>query len=122
MTPGKANFDRHSGVIRSPTDLLIRPDDIVAWAQERAPDPEAFRQMAIRWFGHPENWARPFARDSTSRRAGHLGQLPHLPCAKGGRPGLLQPCRPPFLETHVPCPRPLKGFYSVFPQVGEVRF
>ncbi|MCX4429514.1 FAD-dependent oxidoreductase [Streptomyces mirabilis] len=33
--------------------LLIRPDGVVAWAEGHAPDPEAFRHTATRWFGTP---------------------------------------------------------------------
>jgi hypothetical protein len=36
--------------------LLIRPDGIVAWADDHDPDHEAFRRAATRWFGdrHPD--------------------------------------------------------------------
>ncbi|MFI7538384.1 hypothetical protein [Streptosporangium sp. NPDC049376] len=33
--------------------LLIRPDGVVAWAEDPDPDPEAFRRAATRWFGAP---------------------------------------------------------------------
>jgi 2-polyprenyl-6-methoxyphenol hydroxylase-like FAD-dependent oxidoreductase len=33
--------------------VLVRPDGVVAWADQRDPDPEAFRQAATRWFGDP---------------------------------------------------------------------
>ena len=36
------------------TALLIRPDGIVAWADDHV-DPEAFEQAATRWLGHPQN-------------------------------------------------------------------
>ncbi|MET8877888.1 FAD-dependent oxidoreductase [Nocardia sp. NPDC004604] len=35
--------------------VLIRPDGIVAWADDHGPDPEAFQQAATRWFGRPEH-------------------------------------------------------------------
>ncbi|WP_331765810.1 FAD-dependent oxidoreductase [Embleya sp. NBC_00896] len=35
--------------------LLIRPDGVVAWADDHAPDLEAFQQAANRWFGSPQN-------------------------------------------------------------------
>lgn len=35
--------------------LLIRPDGVVAWAGEHAPDRVAFERAAARWFGGPEN-------------------------------------------------------------------
>ncbi|WP_410492215.1 FAD-dependent monooxygenase [Bosea sp. 685] len=34
--------------------VLIRPDGVVAWAVEGAPDPEGAAQAASRWFGGPE--------------------------------------------------------------------
>ncbi|GII86187.1 hypothetical protein Ssi03_41770 [Sphaerisporangium siamense] len=35
--------------------LLVRPDGIVAWTDEHAPDTdhEAFRRAATHWFGDP---------------------------------------------------------------------
>ncbi|MFD5505116.1 FAD-dependent monooxygenase [Streptomyces sp. NPDC127061] len=36
------------------TELFIRPDGIVAWADTDA-NPEAFQQAATRWLGHPQN-------------------------------------------------------------------
>ncbi|WP_224280784.1 FAD-dependent oxidoreductase [Streptomyces sp. LS1784] len=36
------------------TALFIRPDGIVAWADDHA-DTEAFQQAATRWLGHPHN-------------------------------------------------------------------
>ncbi|MGW4898447.1 aromatic-ring hydroxylase C-terminal domain-containing protein [Kitasatospora sp. NPDC004240] len=36
------------------TALLIRPDGIVAWADDH-PDTEAFQQAATRWLGHPHD-------------------------------------------------------------------
>ncbi|MFJ9447860.1 hypothetical protein ACIRRH_39430 [Kitasatospora sp. NPDC101235] len=36
------------------TALFIRPDGIVAWADDHA-DTEAFQQAATRWLGHPPN-------------------------------------------------------------------
>ncbi|OLT08839.1 FAD-dependent oxidoreductase [Pseudonocardia sp. CNS-004] len=35
--------------------LLVRPDGIVTWAAEDAPDRDEFAQAAARWFGHPED-------------------------------------------------------------------
>jgi hypothetical protein len=35
--------------------LLVRPDGIVAWAAEVAPDRDEFAQAATRWFGRPVN-------------------------------------------------------------------
>lgn len=35
--------------------LLIRPDGVVAWAGEHAPDRVTFERAAARWFGSPEN-------------------------------------------------------------------
>ncbi|MFI5520007.1 FAD-dependent monooxygenase [Streptomyces platensis] len=34
---------------------LIRPDGVVAWASEPAPDRDAFEQAATQWFGRPQN-------------------------------------------------------------------
>jgi len=34
--------------------LLVRPDGIVAWASDAAPDPEQVHQAASRWFGDPD--------------------------------------------------------------------
>lgn len=34
---------------------LIRPDGVVAWTSEPAPDRDAFEQAAARWFGAPQN-------------------------------------------------------------------
>jgi 2-polyprenyl-6-methoxyphenol hydroxylase-like FAD-dependent oxidoreductase len=34
--------------------VLVRPDGVVAWAVEAAPDPEEAAQAAARWFGEPE--------------------------------------------------------------------
>jgi hypothetical protein len=34
--------------------ILVRPDGIVAWAVEAAPDPEEAAQAASRWFGETE--------------------------------------------------------------------
>jgi flavin-dependent dehydrogenase len=45
---GPARNDFRSGAV------LIRPDGIVAWAGDRAPDREAFERAAGRWFGSPE--------------------------------------------------------------------
>ncbi|MFD8686579.1 FAD-dependent oxidoreductase [Streptomyces sp. NPDC059651] len=36
------------------TALLIRPDGVVAWADEHAPDLVTFERAAARWFGGPE--------------------------------------------------------------------
>jgi aromatic ring hydroxylase-like protein len=33
--------------------MLIRPDGIVAWADDHDPDHETFRRAATRWFGDP---------------------------------------------------------------------
>jgi len=33
--------------------VLVRPDGVVAWASEGAPDPEEMAQAAARWFGEP---------------------------------------------------------------------
>jgi 2-polyprenyl-6-methoxyphenol hydroxylase-like FAD-dependent oxidoreductase len=33
--------------------LLIRPDGVVAWADEHAPDRDGFARAAARWFGNP---------------------------------------------------------------------
>ncbi|MFF3830601.1 FAD-dependent monooxygenase [Streptomyces sp. NPDC002458] len=33
--------------------VLVRPDGVVAWADDRTPDPEAFERAATRWFGAP---------------------------------------------------------------------
>jgi hypothetical protein len=35
--------------------LLIRPDGIVARADDDVPDPDTFAQAAAHWFGSPEN-------------------------------------------------------------------
>ncbi|MFG3532326.1 FAD-dependent oxidoreductase [Streptomyces sp. NPDC047917] len=35
--------------------LLIRPDGVVAWADDQALDVRAFRQAATRWFGSPQS-------------------------------------------------------------------
>ncbi|MET8746625.1 FAD-dependent oxidoreductase [Streptomyces sp. NPDC004728] len=35
--------------------LLIRPDGVVAWADDQALDLKAFHQAATRWFGNPQN-------------------------------------------------------------------
>ncbi|WP_434453338.1 hypothetical protein [Lentzea sp. E54] len=35
--------------------LLIRPDGVVAWADEDGPDRDELAQAATRWFGSPEN-------------------------------------------------------------------
>jgi hypothetical protein len=32
--------------------VLVRPDGIVAWAAERAPDPDSFERTVTRWFAH----------------------------------------------------------------------
>ncbi|WP_053655304.1 FAD-dependent monooxygenase [Streptomyces sp. MMG1121] len=45
---GPARDDLGSGAV------LVRPDGVVAWAGDRAPDREAFEQAAGRWFGAPE--------------------------------------------------------------------
>jgi hypothetical protein len=34
--------------------VLVRPDGIVAWAAEAAPDHEEASQAMSRWFGEPE--------------------------------------------------------------------
>lgn len=34
--------------------VLVRPDGTVVWADDRAPDREAFEQAAGRWFGSPQ--------------------------------------------------------------------
>lgn len=34
--------------------LLIRPDGIVAWADDHDHDPQTLQQATTRWFGHPE--------------------------------------------------------------------
>ncbi|MEU0649050.1 FAD-dependent oxidoreductase [Streptomyces umbrinus] len=34
--------------------VLVRPDGTVVWADDRAPDREAFEQAASRWFGSPQ--------------------------------------------------------------------
>jgi 2-polyprenyl-6-methoxyphenol hydroxylase-like FAD-dependent oxidoreductase len=39
--------------------LLVRPDGVVAWAAEAAPDPEEASQAASRWFGEPEKVLEP---------------------------------------------------------------
>jgi hypothetical protein len=36
------------------TALLVRPDGVVAWAGEEAPDNEEASQAAARWFGEPD--------------------------------------------------------------------
>ncbi|MET7443931.1 hypothetical protein [Streptomyces sp. NBC_01708] len=33
--------------------VLVRPDGVVAWADDHGPDPEAFERAADRWFGAP---------------------------------------------------------------------
>jgi hypothetical protein len=33
--------------------VLVRPDGVVAWANEAAPDLEEAAQAAARWFGEP---------------------------------------------------------------------
>jgi hypothetical protein len=35
--------------------VLIRPDGVVAWASEPAPDRDAFEQAAAQWFGAPQS-------------------------------------------------------------------
>ncbi|MFI9045998.1 FAD-dependent monooxygenase [Streptomyces sp. NPDC053427] len=35
--------------------VLVRPDGVVAWADDRTPDPEAFERAAGHWFGGPES-------------------------------------------------------------------
>ena len=39
--------------------MLVRPDGVVAWAVEAAPDPEEAAQAASRWFGQPEEIREP---------------------------------------------------------------
>ena len=34
--------------------MLVRPDGVVAWAVEAAPDPEDAARAASRWFGEPD--------------------------------------------------------------------
>jgi hypothetical protein len=34
--------------------VLVRPDGIIAWANEAAPDLEEAAQAAARWFGEPD--------------------------------------------------------------------
>jgi hypothetical protein len=34
--------------------LLVRPDGVVAWASEEAPDNAEASQAAARWFGEPD--------------------------------------------------------------------
>ncbi|MYW04143.1 FAD-dependent oxidoreductase [Streptomyces sp. SID3343] len=36
--------------------VLIRPDGVVAWAGEPAPDRGAFERSAAQWFGAPQSW------------------------------------------------------------------
>ncbi|WP_347237661.1 hypothetical protein [Streptomyces sp. M3] len=38
---------------RSAAEPLVRPDGVVAWADDRTPDPEALERAATRWFGAP---------------------------------------------------------------------
>jgi hypothetical protein len=35
--------------------VLVRPDGVVAWAVEAAPDPDEAARAASRWFGHESN-------------------------------------------------------------------
>jgi hypothetical protein len=37
------------------TALLVRPDGVVAWASEEAPDNAEASQAAARWFGEPDD-------------------------------------------------------------------
>ncbi|MGP3756024.1 aromatic-ring hydroxylase C-terminal domain-containing protein [Streptomyces sp. IBSNAI001] len=50
--------------------LLVRPDGVVAWADDRAPDPEAFERASARWFGAPRGEAPTLRGTRPSSRAG----------------------------------------------------